>query len=69
LAGQDFGDRCARAEPRGERRLARFGPGRVQQLEERRAAEEIEIARVRMLVEKLAKVLKAVDDDGVGGGV
>jgi hypothetical protein len=56
LAGQGFGDRCARAEPRGERRLARFGPGRVQQLEERRAAEQIEIARVRMIAHEMPAV-------------
>ena len=56
LASQDFTNGRPRAEPRGQRRLARFGPCRVQQLEERRAAEEIEIARVRMIADEVRAV-------------
>src|SRR5262249_56711794 len=44
------------AEPLGKRHLARFGSRGVQALEERRAAEEVQIARVGMAVEKARAV-------------
>ena len=45
--------RCgARAKPVGERVLAGFGARRVEQLEQRSAAEQIEVACVRVIVEE-----------------
>jgi hypothetical protein len=50
LPRQHFGQRRRRAQPLRERRLARLGARRIQQLEERASTEEIEVARVRMVV-------------------
>src|SRR5439155_175226 len=52
LPGTRFRQRGGRAEPVRERRLADLGTGCVEQLEERRGPEQIEIAGVRMAIEE-----------------
>ena len=52
LPGTRFRQRGGRAEPVRERRFADLGTGCVEQLEERRGPEQIEIAGVRMAIEE-----------------
>ena len=47
---------AAARQPRGERRLARLGSSAVDQLEQRGWPEQIQVARVRMVVEKARTV-------------